>query len=164
VNAPENFNSSYVKIPIMFRPLHSLISSNTVYCDVIKKDVYLRSHSIPDLNFVSLPSGLRYRDKKLGEGKSVERGDIVNVQFTGRLSTGREIETTLGRPGSLLTIVAGGSDAVPAVSEGIIGMVEYGSREILAPPRMHYPSKYANDIMIYDVMVRTIVRKSYELH
>lgn len=143
----------------MFRPIQYLFSNEPVLCEVIKQEKYLNAYKIADTEFRNLTNGIKFRDVKYGDGHIVEAGDIVNVQFTGRLVGGREIETTLHQPGGYVTIKAGGSDVVRVVSDGIIGMGEYGSRELLAPPMMHYPDRFPNQVMIYDVMVRTVARK-----
>lgn len=144
----------------MFRFVFDFLSSERVLCELIKKEKYLDAYRIPDREFRELVGGIRYRNTKYGDGAEVRRGDVVNVQYTGRLLGGREIETTNDLPGSVKLVTAGGSDAVSCVSEGIIGMKEYGSRELLVPPKMHYPDRYPTQIMIYDVMVRTVVRRA----
>jgi len=117
----------------------------------------MKAYRIPDPEFRNLVNGVKFRDLKYGDGVEVQRGDLVNVQFTGKLLGGREIESTSHSPGNVVAIRAGGTDVIAAVSEGIIGMREYGSRELLVPPSMHYPDRFPNQIMIYDVMLRTVV-------
>ena len=143
----------------MYRPIQSLLSTGLVQCQVIPNDRYRKAYEIPDVEFKPLVGGMKFRDTKHGDGATVENGDIVNVQFTGRLLGGREVEATTNLSGGVMTITAGGSDVVRAVSEGVIGMREYGTRELLVPPTMHYPARFPGQIMIYDVMVRTVVRK-----
>lgn len=144
----------------MFRFALDILTSEQVLCEVIKKEKYLAAYRIPDKEFRDLVCGIKFRNTKYGDGAEVQRGDVVNVQYTGRLLGGREIETTTNLPGSVQLVTAGGSEAVACVSEGIIGMKEYGSRELLVPPQMHYPDRFPNQIMIYDVMVRTVVRRA----
>lgn len=143
----------------LYRPIANLLSSPMVLCEVIKSQKYLHAYKIPDPEFKQLLSGLKYRDLKYGDGATVERGDVVNVQYTGRLVGGKEVESTDSMPGRVVTIVAGSDDVVKAVSEGVVGMREYGSRELLATPTMHYVDRFPNSIMAYDVMVRTVVKK-----
>ena len=116
---------------------------------------------MPDTEFRNLIGGIKFRDTKLGDGEAVESGDVLKVQYIGRLLGGREIESTNNKPGNARIITAGGTDILKGVSQGVIGMKEYGSRELLLPPSMHYPDKYPNQIMIYEVMVRTLVRKAH---
>lgn len=143
----------------MFRPVAHLFSSEQVLCEVIKQEKYLKAYKAANTEFQNLVHGIRFRDTKIGDGVTVERGDVVKVQFTGRLIGGREVESTMHNAGATTTITAGGTDVVRGVSEGVIGMKEYGSRELLVPPSMHYGEKFPNQIMVYDVMVRTVVRK-----
>jgi len=143
----------------MFRPIANLLSTPEVLCEVIKSDKYKSAYKIVDPEFRPLIPGIKYRDLKYGDGELVERGDIINVQYTGKLVGGREIESTETLAGRTVTIVAGSDDVVKCVSEGVIGMREYGSRELLVAPSMHYPDRFPDSIMVFDVMVRTIVRK-----
>ena len=143
----------------MFRPIASILSNQIALCDVIKRETYLNAHRSHDVEFKAMVNGMKFRDTKLGENSVVERGDVVKVQFTGKLLGGREIESTMHLSGSSMQVTAGGDGVVKAVSEGIIGMQEYGSRELLVPPQMHYPDRFPDKIMVYDVMVRAIVHK-----
>ena len=43
------------------------------------------ARSSSDAQFKELPSGLKYKDVTLGKGEAVAAGDLVAVQFTGRL-------------------------------------------------------------------------------
>ena len=144
----------------MFSFAKDLLGSPTLLCEVINKEKYLRAYKMPDKEFRDLVGGIKFRDTKYGDGEVVERGDFVKVEFTGRLLGGREVESTASAPGGAVTLSAGSGDVVKCVSEGIIGMKEYGSRELLVPPDMHYPDRFPKQIMIYDVMVRNIVRKA----
>ena len=144
----------------MFRPIMYLMHSPELLCEVIKSEKYLAAYKIPDPEFRQMCLGMKFRDTKFGDGAQVERGDVIKVHYTGKLVGGREIESTEALPGRTVTIVAGSCDVVKAVSEGVIGMREYGSRELLVSPIMHYPDRFPNSIMEYDVMVRTIVRKN----
>ena len=143
----------------MFRPIMYLLHSPDVLCEVIKSEKYIAAYKIPDPEFRQMCPGIKFRDTKFGDGAVVERGDVIKVQYTGKVVGGREIESTESFPGRTIKIVAGSGDVVKAVSEGVIGMREYGSRELLVSPSMHYPDRFPNSIMSYDVMVRTIVRK-----
>jgi FKBP-type peptidyl-prolyl cis-trans isomerase len=149
-----------IKLREMFSTMSFLKLNPPILCEVIKSEKYLNAYRIPDKEFRNLVGGMKFRDLKYGDGSVVKHGDIVNMQFTGKLMGGREIESTSHLPGSVIQVTAGGSEVVKAVCEGIIGMKEYGSRELLVPPSMHYPERFPNQIMIYEVMVRTLVRNS----
>ena len=144
----------------MFRPIANLLSSPQVLCEVIKSEKYKSAYKIPDPEFRSLIPGIKYRDVKIGDGEVVERGDVINVQYTGKLVGGREIESTEAFSRRTVTIKVGSDDVVKCVSQGVVGMREYGSRELLVAPSMHYPDRFPDSIMVFDLMVRTIVRKA----
>jgi FKBP-type peptidyl-prolyl cis-trans isomerase len=156
---PSGYNSKRKEVS-MFSFAKALLGSPTLLCEVINKEKYMKAYKIPDKEFRDLIGGIKFRDTKYGDGDEVERGDSVKVEFTGRLLGGREVESTSSAPGGVVTVSAGGSDVVKCVSEGIIGMKEYGSRELLVPPEMHYPDRFPKQIMIYTLMVRNIVRKA----
>ena len=143
----------------MFRVIASLLNSPEVLCEVIKSEKYKSAYKIADPEFRPLIPGIKFRDVKYGDGAVVEKGDTINVQYTGKLVGGREVESTESFPGRTITITAGSEDVIKCVSEGVIGMREYGSRELLVAPSMHYPDRFPDSIMVFDVMVRTIVRK-----
>lgn len=140
----------------MFSVVKHFLRTEGVACEVINSERYKKAYSAVDVEFKHLVHGIRFRDLSLGDGKEVVRGDVVHVQFKGRLLGGREIESTEALTGNKLRISAGGDDVVKAVSEGVIGMREYGSRELLVPPRMHYPDRFPNQIMIYEILVRSV--------
>ena len=94
----------------MYRPIQSLLSTGLVQCQVIPNDRYRKAYEIPDVELKPLVGGMKFRDTKHGDGATVENGDIVNVQFTGRLLGGREVEATTNLSGGVMTITAGGSD------------------------------------------------------
>jgi FKBP-type peptidyl-prolyl cis-trans isomerase len=143
----------------MFRLVNSVLSSQISFCDILQKETYVKAYRMHNVEFNPLSGGIQFREIRLGDDGLVERSDIINVQFTGKLAGGREIESTMGLTGSAMQIKAGGEGVVKAVSEGVIGMRVYGTRELLVPPQMHYPDRFPNEIMVYEVMVRSIVRK-----
>lgn len=144
----------------MFRVSQAIFDSPLIFCDLLKTDKYVKAYTLPEIEFRETSSGVKYREIKLGDGAEVRRGDFVNIQLTGSLLGGREIETTRHRPGGVIEVEVGGESVVKGVSEGLIGMREYGTRELLVPPALHYPDRYPNQIMKYDVMVRRIVRSA----
>ncbi len=50
-----------------------------------------------DKDLIRTPSGLQYKDLKVGEGKAAETGDTVEVHYTGRLTNGKEFDSSIGK-------------------------------------------------------------------
>jgi FKBP-type peptidyl-prolyl cis-trans isomerase len=134
-----------------------VLNSSLVSCEVINRDRYVAANSIAKTEFVEFYKGMRYRDISEGDGRLVERGDRINVEYTGKLLGGREIESTSEYAAGQRTITAGGSDVIEGLSEGVIGMKEYGVRELLIPPRLHFPQRFPKMIVIYEVKVRKVL-------
>ncbi len=132
------------------------IQKRPVLCDVISSERYKKAYSAANVEFLPLIYGIKFRDLSIGDGRDIVRGDVVHVQFKGRLLGGREVESTAALTGNKVRIKAGGDEVVRAVSEGVIGMRQYGSRELLVPPSMHYPDRFPGQIMIYELLVRLV--------
>ncbi len=84
------------------------------------------------------PSGLKYQDLAIGEGKRPLWGQTVKVEFVGKLENGREFDKgkfqfALGDKNTLkgFNIGIGGGD-------GIDGMKIGGKRIIILPPDLAY--------------------------
>jgi FKBP-type peptidyl-prolyl cis-trans isomerase len=84
------------------------------------------------------PSGLKYQDLVIGEGKRPLWGQTVNVEYVGKLENGKEFERgkfkfALGDKNTLkgFNIGIGGGD-------GIDGMKIGGKRIIILPPDLAY--------------------------
>lgn len=133
-----------------------MFTKHLIKCDVIDPKKYLAAHSAATVEFSNHISGMKFRDISIGDGKEIYRGDRVTIQLSGCLPTGKEVETTSHLPGRAITITAGGKEIISGVSEGVIGMREYGSRELLIPPHMHYSDRFPNTVLIYEVMVRRV--------
>ena len=84
------------------------------------------------------PSGLKYQDLLIGEGKRPLWGQTVKVGYVGKLENGKEFEKgkfqfKLGDPGTLkgFNIGVGGGEAIDAMKLG-------GKRIIILPPDLAY--------------------------
>lgn len=84
------------------------------------------------------PSGLKYQDLLIGEGKRPLWGQTVRVDFVGKLENGKEFDKgkfqfRLGDPETLkgFNIGVGGGEAIDAMKLG-------GKRVIILPPDLAY--------------------------
>lgn len=70
----------------------------------------------------------------------VRRGDMVQIHYTGRLSSGQVFDSTIGR--SPLEFRAGGDEIIVGVSEAVIGMVEGEDKDIVVRPESGYGPRH----------------------
>jgi len=99
-------------------------------------------------DFTKTPSGLSYKDGKVGSGKSPAAGDRVVIDWTGYTIGyfGRPFETKKlreiqGDDKDYLRFILGQKPnlMIPALEEGIATMAEGGVRQLIVPPSLGYP-------------------------
>jgi peptidylprolyl isomerase len=89
-----------------------------------------------DKDLVKTPSGLRYKDLRVGEGKAAQNGDTVEVIYTGWLLDGKQFDSNVdGKP---LVVTIGKSQMIPGWHEGLVGMKAGGKRKLIIPPDLAY--------------------------
>ena len=100
--------------------------------------------------FVTSPSGLRYKDVKLGSGEVARKGDTVAIQYTGRLLNlnGKKFASTyetakeaanagIAEP---FVFTLGSGSVIPGLEELVTGMSKGGYRRGVLPPPLGYDS------------------------
>ena len=95
------------------------------------------------------PSGLYYRDIRVGTGKAIAAGDTINVKYSGALANGTTFDAGTYRfkiPGQ---VIAGWN-------EGLIGVKIGGSRQLIIPPSLGYGAAGNRDIPPNAVLVFTV--------
>ena len=99
-------------------------------------------------DFVTSPSGLQYKDAKIGSGPRAEASDRVVLSWEGYTIGyyGRPFEKTGGPKGSAFDqdqdyyrFVIGKHTVIPALEEGMVGMQVGGVRQFVIPPELGYP-------------------------
>lgn len=95
---------------------------------------------------VVTPSGLRYTDLKVGEGDEARPGQVVEVQYTGWLTDGKQFETSrnCNQP---LTFRVGAGDVLKGWDEGVLGMKVGGKRKLIVPPELGYGRQGAGTVV-----------------
>lgn len=86
---------------------------------------------------VVTPSGLRYRDLRIGEGAEAKTGKIVEVLYTGWLEDRRKFDSSLD-PTHPFTFRIGIDGVIKGWHEGITGMKVGGRRWLVVPPELGY--------------------------
>jgi FKBP-type peptidyl-prolyl cis-trans isomerase FkpA len=94
--------------------------------------------------FVSLPSGLKYQDVKVGTGAEAKSGDRVSVHYTGRLASNKKVfDSSEGKDPHVFTL--GRREVIKGWDEGIAGMKVGGKRKLLIPAKLGYGTRGAGD-------------------
>ena len=84
-----------------------------------------------------MPSGLKYQDLKVGEGKSPIPGQTVVVHYTGTLQDGTKFDSSLDR-GEPFSFPLGQGQVIKGWDEGVAGMKPGGKRKLIIPPDLGY--------------------------
>jgi FKBP-type peptidyl-prolyl cis-trans isomerase len=86
----------------------------------------------------SATSGIQLiaQDEIQGTGAEAKLGDILTVNYTGKLQDGTVFDTSAGkRP---IQFVLGAGQVIPGWDQGLLGMKVGGKRLLLVPPDMAY--------------------------
>ena len=86
---------------------------------------------------VTLPSGLKYEDLRVGEGPVAETGMKAQVHYTGWLTDGTQFDSSLnsGRP---YPFTIGAGSVIRGWDLGIQGMKVGGKRKLTIPSELGY--------------------------
>jgi FKBP-type peptidyl-prolyl cis-trans isomerase FkpA len=89
-----------------------------------------------DKDFTTTPSGLKYKDLKVGDGKEAKPHDKVAVHYTGWLTDGKKFDSSRDHGDepadfSLDRVVKGWGEGIPGMKVG-------GKRKLIVPPALGY--------------------------
>ena len=85
---------------------------------------------------ITTPSGLKYTDLKVGDGRSPKIGQTVRVNYTGWLQNGTEFDSSAKHGGP--AEFALGPGLIPGWNEALQTMKVGGKRRIITPPNLAY--------------------------
>ena len=89
-------------------------------------------------------SGLKYTDHTIGTGADAVLGAVVQVHYTGWLSTngvrGAKFDSSLDR-GQPFSFPLGAGRVIKGWDEGVQGMKIGGKRQLIIPPELGYGSR-----------------------
>ena len=100
-------------------------------------------------------STLKIKDIELGRGSEAISGHKVSVNYTGRLITGKQFDTSIGRGPFSFTLGAG--QVIKGWDMGVAGMKVGGKRQLVIPPHLAYGESGAggvippNATLVFDV-------------
>ncbi len=114
----------------------------------------------PAGEIVTLPSGLRLVDTKVGDGPSPRPGSICVMHYTGWLyengAKGAKFDSSLDR-GAPFSFPLGQHQVIKGWDEGVATMKVGGKRTLIIPPELGYGSRGAGGVippgatLIFDV-------------
>jgi peptidylprolyl isomerase len=85
------------------------------------------------------PTGLLYKDLKVGKGAEAAAGQTVDVQYTGVLfKDGKKFDASWDRGGQPFSFPLGQGQVIPGWDQGVQGMKKGGRRLLVIPPELAY--------------------------
>jgi FKBP-type peptidyl-prolyl cis-trans isomerase len=92
------------------------------------------------------PSGLQYEDLEEGTGRSPEKGQNVQVHYTGWLEDGTKFDSSHDR-GQPFSFPVGAGRVIQGWDEGVASMKEGGKRKLTIPPELGYGERGAGGVI-----------------
>lgn len=109
----------------------------------------------------STAGGLVVQDEVVGTGAEAASGDILSVNYTGKLQDGTVFDTSVGK--QPINFPVGMGYVIPGWDQGLIGMKEGGKRILIIPPALAYGSEQKgvippNSTLIFEVELVKVSR------
>jgi peptidylprolyl isomerase len=111
-------------------------------------------------DYVTLPSGLKYKDEVVGTGPEPKAGQKATVQYTGWLDEsgqkGKKFDSSRDR-NQPFTFTIGAGQVIQGWDVGVATMKTGGKRTLVIPAELGYSSRGAGDLippgatLIFDV-------------
>ena len=99
------------------------------------------------------------KDEVVGTGATAEAGDSVTVNYVGSLTDGTVFDASANHGTTGFTFTLGAGQVIKGWDEGVAGMKEGGTRELLIPAALAYgsqspaPSIPANSDLVFQVQL-----------
>lgn len=112
---------------------------------------------------------LQITDLTAGHGPAAHPGDILVMDYTGKLTNGKVFDSTTKHGGQPFQFMLGAGEVIKGWDKGIDGMKVGGHRHLIIPPSLGYgdqsmgPDLPANSTLVFDVQLRKILRVKTEV-
>ncbi len=112
---------------------------------------------------ITLPSGLKYIDVRVGAGAAAETGHSVSVHYSGWLEDGTRFDTSRQGGRGPFTFQVGTGNVIQGWHQGLPGLRVGGMRRLIVPPGLAYgaqgrpPSIPADATLIFDIELMRII-------
>ncbi len=103
------------------------------YADSLNVDLSAMEHR---------PSGLYVQEVREGTGARADSGDIVTVQYTGWLPSGKKFDSSRDRD-EPFQFALGYGQVIKGWDQGVVGMKVGGERRLVIPPGLAYGTRPA---------------------
>ncbi len=115
------------------------------------------------LNPAANSGGLVVQDEVVGTGAEAQPGDVVTVNYTGKLDNGTVFDTSVGRAPFQFTL--GVAQVIPGWDQGVAGMKVGGKRVLIIPPSLGYGSQDygpipANSTLTFEIDLLSVTAAS----
>lgn len=138
-------------------PVSSVVSTTSDE-NVSKATVQVAENIMADSteNVVTTESGLQYVDLKVGTGATPQKGEKVEVHYTGTLENGSKFDSSRDR-NRPFSFTIGVGQVIKGWDEGVATMKVGGQRKLIIPPQLGYGDQGAggvippNATLIFDV-------------
>jgi peptidylprolyl isomerase len=94
------------------------------------------THPKPAAQMTTTPSGLQFQDLVVGKGAQPKVGDTVVVNYTGRFTSGKIFDTSVGK--KPFEFKLGRGEVIKGWDEGVASMHVGGKRKLVIPPDLAY--------------------------
>ena len=142
----------------LHRPLLVLLAVTLIGCGAEEQpwEVPDAPAQISDWDYTITPSGLKHHDLKVGSGPSPQKGQNVEVHYTGWLTNGKMFDSSVAK-GRTFTFELGVGGVIKGWDEGVATMQVGGVRQLVIPPDLGYGSSAigtvipANSTLVFQV-------------
>lgn len=123
------------------------VTPHDVVADTPKKGAPMQDN---EKSITTTPSGLKYRDEKIGTGAVAQKGKDVSVHYTGWLdksgTRGSKFDSSRDR-GEPFEFSLGAQQVIAGWDEGVAGMKIGGVRTLMIPPNLGYGARGAGNVI-----------------
>jgi peptidylprolyl isomerase len=153
---PADVLASPVAVSSIPEPMAVLQQTNAT-----ERLIAMDANKSPASDYVTTPSGLKYKDVVEGTGASPTMGKNVTVHYTGTLTDGSKFDSSRDR-NQPFSFPIGEGRVIKGWDEGVATMKIGGRRELVIPPALGYGARGAggvippNATLVFDVELLSV--------